>query len=242
MSPVALTLPDGSDALRILVAAGDRLSLDYTAQTLEQNGFTVMRAVDDASALKTWQSDGPDVVLVDVDLPNEGGFELCRNIRQNSRTPVIMVANDAVESDVIRCFACGADDFVVRPFGSHQLAWRIRAILGRYASISTPSPTANPTVDDLTLDLDQHEIVRGFTRAQLTPTEFRIFRDLAANEGATVSVSRLIARSKPTLTIQRKRKLQPTLAWYEPRGANANEADRSTPVPVGPHQPSDTVG
>ncbi len=78
MSPVAPSLPSGSDALRVLVAAGDRLSLDYTAQTLEQNGFTVMRAADDASAFKTWQSDGPDVVLVDVDLPNEVGFELCR--------------------------------------------------------------------------------------------------------------------------------------------------------------------
>jgi two-component system response regulator MtrA len=196
MATAAPNFPIGTDALRVLVAAGDRLTVEHAAQTLEQNGFTVLRAIDDASAVEQWQRDGPDVILVDVELPSRGGFELCRQIRETSRTPVIMVAADAVESDVIRGYISGADDFVVHPFGSQQLAWRIRAIHGRYlaAPLTRSSILA---VGDLTLDLDQHEVVRGSARVGLTPTEFRIFRKLAANAGEVVGYSRLFDSAWP---------------------------------------------
>jgi DNA-binding response OmpR family regulator len=189
--PAANPSPLENPALCVLVAAGDQYALVSAAQTLEQSGYNVLRASDDAVATDIWRTRAPDVVLVDVELPENGGFALCRRIRQEARTPVIMLANDAVESDVIQGFASGADDFVVRPFGTKQLAWRIRAIHNRYMIVAPLAPPTNPTLGDLTLDLNQHELVRGARRSQLTPIEFRIFRDLATSEGSLVSLSHL---------------------------------------------------
>jgi DNA-binding response OmpR family regulator len=192
----------GAGALRILVVAGDRLSIETIARSLEQNGFTVLYASDAVAAVEAWRRDAPDVVLVDVDLPRDGGFEVCRQIREASRTPVIMVAEDAVESDVVRGYASGADDFVVRPFGSEQLVWRIRAIHGRYTSAASLDQRPYLAVGDLMLDLDRHSIVLGSARVPLTPTEFRIFRKLVANPGKVVCFSRLVDTKRPGKTNQ----------------------------------------
>jgi DNA-binding response OmpR family regulator len=186
-----------ADALRVLVAAGDRLSLEPTSRSLEQNGFTVLRASDAASAVEAWRKDGPDVIIVDVELPTVGGLEVCRQIREASHTPVIMVAAHAAESDIVRGYAAGADDFIVRPFGTEQLAWRICAIHGRYLSTAPQAKQALLAIGDLTLDLDHHSIVRNTAHVSLTPTEFRIFRRLAANLGEVVGYSRLVDAAWP---------------------------------------------
>jgi DNA-binding response OmpR family regulator len=197
MWPATNPAPLDSPALCVLVAAGDRYALVSTAQSLEQSGYNVLRASDDVVAADIWRTRAPDVVLVDVELPKNGGFELCQRIRQETGTPVIMFANDAVESDVVQGFASGADDFVVRPFDTKQLPWRIRAIHNRYVNVAPQVPPSNPMVGDLTLDVNQHELVRGARRSPLTPIEFRIFRDLATNEGSTVSMSHLLEIAWP---------------------------------------------
>jgi two-component system response regulator MtrA len=179
--------------LRILVAAGDQISLATTATTLESNGFSVLRANDSNAAVKCWQDHRPDVVLVDVLLPPHDGFDLCRHIRENSHMPIIMVATEALESEVVEGFTSGADDFVTRPFGLTQLAWRIRAVYGRYSTAERISPRPNQVkVGDLTLDPESHQIANRDRQAFLTPIEFRLFSALASNAGSIVSVAQLV--------------------------------------------------
>jgi CheY-like chemotaxis protein len=123
-----------SPAPRILLVDGDSAVADLTRRVLRRHGFNVVAARDGVEAIKRWAADEPDLVLLEVNLAGRNGFQVCEDIRRQSRTPVIMLTTRRDEEDVLRAFEVGADDYITKPFSPLQLVMRIGMILRRKSS------------------------------------------------------------------------------------------------------------
>src|SRR6266487_1910713 len=117
--------------MKVLVVDDDVDLLDLTTYALRREGYSVFAAVDGQQALHRWESENPDIVLLDVNLPKLNGFEVCRRIRHESETPIIMLTARDEEEDIVRGLQLGADDYVVKPFSAKQLTARMKAVLRR---------------------------------------------------------------------------------------------------------------
>jgi len=181
--------------MKILLADDDSDMLDVTAYALRREGFNIIVATNGAQALRRWQSDDPDLVLLDVSMPRGNGFEVCRKIRQTSMTPIIMLTGADDEEHVVKGFLHGADDYVTKPFSAKQLALRIRAVMRRCSSTPAQEISQELRVGDFLLDIESCQAHRGTETVQLTALEFRILHALAMNEGHVVSFRRLVERA-----------------------------------------------
>jgi DNA-binding response OmpR family regulator len=166
--------------------------LDLVEYALSREGYAVVAAPDGEQALQRWASDNPDIVLLDTNLPKIDGFEVCRRIRAESNTPVIMLTACHEEDDIVRGLQMGADDYVIKPFSVKQLSARMAAVLRRYKSDSYQQPVSEVRVGDLLLDLQSHQVIRAGKPVQLTRIEFRLLYILALNEGRIIPYSHLI--------------------------------------------------
>ena len=181
-----------ANRMKVLLVEDNADQLDLTTYALRREGYTVLAATDGQQALARWEAERPDIVLLDVNMPKLNGFEVCRRIRQEGRTPVIMLTAQDEDDDVVRGLALGADDYVTKPFSAKQLTARMKAVLRRSATDSYRQAVSELTVGELHLDLQSHEATRGGTPVQLTPLEFRILYLLAMNEGRVIPYSRLV--------------------------------------------------
>jgi DNA-binding response OmpR family regulator len=160
---------------------------------LRRYGFEVTAVRDGVQALRCWKENPPDLVLAEVDLPGLTGFELCREIRQHSATPVIILSARNTDEEVVQGFQFGADDYITKPLSHRQLAMRIRAILNRTAGGAAAVVQGGELrAGKLQLDLESHEVTQGAQVVRLTPTEFRVLYMLMLNAGRVVSSPRLI--------------------------------------------------
>jgi len=178
--------------LKILIVDDDIDLLDLTSYALRREGYSVAAAVDGAQALQRWEHEKPDLVLLDANLPKLNGFEVCRRIRHESDTPVIMLTARDEDEEIIRGLQLGADDYVTKPFSAKQLAARIRAVLRRCRTDTYHQAVNELRVGDLLLDLQSHETTKAGNPIQLTPLEFRILFILAMNPGRVIPYSRLV--------------------------------------------------
>jgi DNA-binding response OmpR family regulator len=178
--------------MKVLIVEDDLDLLDLTGYALRREGFTVFFARDGREALERWESENPDLVLLDIRLPQIDGFEVCRRIRQESETPVIMLTGRDDEEDVLRGLGSGADDYVIKPFSAKQLIARMKALLRRSNANRYQQPVSVLEVGDLTLDLQSHEVSKAGKPIEFTPLEFRILYMLAMNEGRVIPYSRLV--------------------------------------------------
>jgi DNA-binding response OmpR family regulator len=178
--------------MKVLLADDDPYLQDVTSYALRREGFNVLAATDGQQALRQWETERPDIVLLDVNMPKLNGFEVCRQIRQGSETPIIMLTASSDEEDIVRGLQLGADDYVTKPFSPRQLVARMRATLRRTLAQGYDRPARNVRVGDLVLDVDSHEVTKGGALVQLTPLEFRILHLLAMNEGRVIPYARLV--------------------------------------------------
>jgi DNA-binding response OmpR family regulator len=178
--------------VKVLVVDDDADLLDLTAYALRRDGFTVVQAVDGEQALQKWKREEPDLVLLDANMPKLNGFEVCRQIRQESTTPVIMLTARDDEADILQGLELGADDYVTKPFSAKQLIARIKAVIRRCQGDPYRQPVSELTAGDLVLDLQSHEARKSGSVVQLTPLEFRLLYMLAMNEGRVIPYDRLV--------------------------------------------------
>jgi DNA-binding response OmpR family regulator len=178
--------------MKILLVDDDADLLDVLTYALRREGFNVITASDGNHALRRWEADQPDLVVLDVGLPRRNGFEVCRAIRQNSSTPVILLTGLTSEEHVLSGFRLGADDYVTKPFSAKQLAMRIRAVARRALNKSEQPSERELRVGELMLDVESHEVTWRDQTVRLTPIEFRLMYMLASNHGRVVSGSRLV--------------------------------------------------
>jgi DNA-binding response OmpR family regulator len=178
--------------VKILVVDDDLDLIDLTGYALRRDGFTVVQAVDGEQALQRWERERPDLVLLDANMPKLNGFEVCREIRMNSITPVIMLTARDDEEDVLQGLELGADDYVTKPFSAKQLIARIRAVIRRCQGDPYRQPVSELKAGDVALDLQSHEARKNGNVVQLTPLEFRLLYMLAMNEGRVIPYDRLV--------------------------------------------------
>ena len=175
---------------RLLVVDDEAMILELLSGTLRFAGFEVVSAASGAEALRAVASSPPDLVLLDVMLPDGDGFEVAGRIRSaGPDVPVIfLTARDAV-ADRVTGFHIGADDYVTKPFSLEEVLGRVRAVLRRTRQAA---PRSRLRVAGLELDEDAHEVRRDGTMIALTPTEFRLLRFLMVNAGRVVSRDQML--------------------------------------------------
>jgi DNA-binding response OmpR family regulator len=178
--------------MNVLLADDDIDLLDLMTYAMRREGYNVLTARDGQQALHRYETERPDIVLLDANLPKVNGFEVCRRLRHDSDIPIIMVTARDEEEDVLQGFRLGADDYVSKPFSAKQLNARMKAVLRRCREDRYDQPVGEVRVGDLALQLESLQVVQAGATIQLTPLEFRILFLLAMNEGRVIPYSRLV--------------------------------------------------
>lgn len=175
----------------ILLVEDEKKLRDMVAQHLRQEGFIVALAADGLEALHVWQEIKPDLLVLDLMLPNLSGWEVLKKIRQKNNTPVIMLTARADEVDKLLGLELGADDYITKPFSTRELSARIKAVLRR----SRPTEQiALIGFHNLRINPERLEAFIGDALLQLTVTEFKILLLLAENPGQVFSRLHILER------------------------------------------------
>jgi DNA-binding response OmpR family regulator len=176
--------------MKALVVDDDRVLGDVVAFTLRREGFEVFLAYDGISALTRWEEHQPDLIILDVNIPEIDGFAVCKQLREKTNTPIILLTVRGEEEDIIHGLNLGADDYIVKPFSPRQLVARANAVLRRVGQISTPSILK---VEDLSFDPHHREVrISGGEAISLTPLENRLLEYLMLNAGYVLTTDSII--------------------------------------------------
>ncbi len=178
---------------RILVVDDEERMVRFIRLNLEHDGFRVTEAFRGTEALNKLRSALPDLVLLDVMLPDIDGFEVLRMIREVSTVPVIMLTAKGEEDDRVHGLELGADDYVTKPFSPRELVSRVRAVLRRNETASGTTHGLIEVDDRLKLDFDRHEVWVDGKLINLRPTEYRLLYHLVQNAGWVISHDQLLA-------------------------------------------------
>ena len=179
---------------RVLIVEDEPDIRDLLVFHLEREGYHVSKARTGTDALRQVKASPPDLVLLDIMLPELDGLEVCRRLRREPATaalPIVMLTAKGDEVDRVLGLELGADDYIVKPFSPKELVARVRAVLRR----TRPTPGGGPLVTGrLTIDADRHVVAVGGTPVQLTPKEFDLLKALAEAEGRVLSREFLLDR------------------------------------------------
>ncbi len=187
---------------RILVVDDEKALVDLVRSYLEREQYEVMTAGDGRTALELARTAQPDLVVLDVMLPEIDGIEVCRQLRQFSDAYVIMLTARTEEIDKILGLTVGADDYLTKPFSPRELVARVKALLRRprhAASLQTGSAPSDDTPapqrwDDLTIDEAQHEVILRGQQVELTAREFALLLELSLHPGRVFTRPQLLER------------------------------------------------
>ena len=177
---------------RVLVVDDEQRMARFIRLNLEHDGFRVTEAYDGAQALERLRTAMPDLILLDVMLPDFDGFEVLRMVRAMSNVPVIMVTAKSEEEERIRGLETGADDYVTKPFSPRELVSRVRAVLRRTEMASDSTHGLIEVDQHLKMDFDRHEIWLDGKLVSLRPTEYRLLYYLVQNAGWVVSHDQIL--------------------------------------------------
>jgi DNA-binding response OmpR family regulator len=169
----------------ILVVDDEKHIVNLLRAYLEEAGFRVVTAPDGRQALFAARHEKPDLVILDLMMPEMDGWEFTRRFRQNSSAPIIMLTARVEDLDKILGLELGADDYVTKPFSPREVVARVRAVLRR--SQQAPPPREVLRADDLVLDTETHTVTRSGRPVELTPTEFGLLAVLMGRPGRVMS-------------------------------------------------------
>jgi two-component system KDP operon response regulator KdpE len=188
-------VPDEPAHTRALVVEDDPNIVDLIRANLAVRGFDTVVSGDGARALNLLETEAPDIVLLDLMLPEIDGFELCRQIRERSGVAIIVVSARGGERDKVTALNVGADDYMTKPFSIEELLARITATLRRTRPAAAPDSTPPViTIGELEIDLAGQQVSRAGVPVHLTPTEFALLRELALNRGKLLTHAHLLRR------------------------------------------------
>lgn len=181
---------------RVLIVEDDPNIVDLIRSNLAVRGFDTLVSTDGGKALSLLETGQPDMVLLDLMLPEADGFELCRQIRERSSVAIIVVSARGGERDKVTALNVGADDYMTKPFGIEELLARILATLRRTRPAQDPAGAIASviTIGDVQIDLAAQRVRRAGAEIHLTPTEFALLRELAVNQGKLLSRTHLLRR------------------------------------------------
>jgi len=170
---------------------GIRLALSLA---LEDEGYSVRQAPNGGDGLRDFEAHPPDLVLLDLRLPDMSGFDVCRSLRADSIVPIIMITAQTDTHDMVAGLEAGADDYVTKPVVPKELAARIRALLRRVQLQGSSTVVDVSTFGDVELRRQQGIVLKGGVEIALTKTEFRLLCEFADHAGAVLSRDQLLER------------------------------------------------
>src|ERR1017187_4010232 len=174
-------------AAKILVVDDEATILQTLRYNLEKNGYLVCTAGDGRRALSVVELEKPDLIVLDIMLPELDGIEVCREIRKRSTTPVLMLTAKDQEIDKVLALEIGADDYITKPFSIYELLARIKAHLRRLQTQQQPSETGVVRSGDVELDAGRHRVTKRGATVELARKEFRLLQVLLENKGHGVT-------------------------------------------------------
>jgi DNA-binding response OmpR family regulator len=175
---------------KILIVEDEKKIVDIIKAYMEKEGYHVIVAYDGKAALDLAQSHSPDLIILDLMLPEISGWDVCRALRKNSDVPIIMLTARDEAADKIVGLELGADDYVTKPFNPNELVSRVRAVLRR--SENRTSRKTILKVADLIIDTEKRTVYRSNKTIELTPMEFDLLRVLAENPGRVYNRMQLL--------------------------------------------------
>jgi DNA-binding response OmpR family regulator len=187
-------MPEEFDRRKILVVDDEERMVRFIRMNLEHDGFVVSEAFNGKQAIGKLRDVNPDIVLLDVMMPDVDGFDVLETFREFTNVPVIMLTAKGEEEDRVRGLELGADDYVTKPFSPRELVSRIKAVLRRTEG-ATGSMHGLIEVDErLKIDFDRREIWLEGKLVKLRPTEYRLLYHLVQNTGWVVSHDQLLQK------------------------------------------------
>jgi len=175
---------------KILVVDDERKIVDIVKAYLEREGYQVLVAYDGKSALELAKRQLPDLIVLDLMLPEISGWDVCRTLRKVSDVPIIMLTARDETTDKIVGLELGADDYLTKPFDPKELISRVKAVLRRFERKTVLK--GQLTIADLSIDVEKRQVYRSDKAIELTPMEFELLRIMAENPGRVYSRMQLL--------------------------------------------------
>ena len=178
----------------ILVVDDEARMRRFIRMNMELEGYQIIEADNGVAALEQIRQHTPDLVIMDVMMPEMDGFETLKLLREISTVPVILLTVKSDEEDIIQGLGLGADDYITKPFSPRELISRVAAVLRR-AEWPAPPPRTVLKIDDrLSVDFNRHQVIVNGERIDLRPTEYRLLNHLIQNAGWVVPHETLLAK------------------------------------------------
>jgi len=179
---------------KILVVDDEKRMVRFIQLNLEQDGFQVITAFNGSEALEQVRTQLPELILLDIMMPDINGFEVLKKIREVNTVPVIMLTAKGEEDDRIQGLELGADDYITKPFSPRELVSRIRAVLRRTESFKEDQVDLINVDDRLTIDFSRREVWVEGKKVELRPTEYRLLYHLVKNAGWVNTHEQLLSK------------------------------------------------
>ena len=175
----------------LLLVEDDEPTRRSVVANLAAHGYRVVEAGDVASALRSWDAERPDLILLDLGLPDGDGGSVVRRVRRESTTPILVLSARGAERDKVAALEAGADDYVTKPFGLAELRARVAALLRRTAGQAADS-AGTVSLGPVTLDVVRHVATVGGKPVDLTPREYELLKTMLSSPGRLLTKARLL--------------------------------------------------
>ncbi|MGM9550560.1 MAG: response regulator [Faecousia sp.] len=202
----------GNNKYKILIVEDDRGILGFVQTVLETNGYQVLIAERCRQGLLVFSSHTPDLVVLDLGLPDMDGMEFIRQVRALSAVPIIVLSARTEEADKVCALDSGANDYITKPFGTAELLARVRAALRVNRNSTQFSPVSRFAVDDLLIDYDRRQVSVAGKTVHLTQTEYNILALLSQHTGKVLTYAAIIRSVWGSLDDGSVKKLQVNMA------------------------------
>ena len=197
---------------KVLVVEDDNNIASFVQTVLESNGYQVLMAERCQQGILMLSSHVPDLVVLDLGLPDMDGEEFLRIVRQDSMVPILVLSARTEESDKVSALDLGANDYVTKPFGTAELMARVRAALRSARQLRTAAPGSQFILGDLVIDYDLRQVTAGGNAVHMTQTEYNILAYLSQNMGKVMTYSAIICAVWGSMDDSSVKKLQVNMA------------------------------
>jgi len=179
---------------RILVVDDDPAIMKFVRANLKAEGYETLAALDGEEALRVAEKELPDLIILDIMMPELDGFEVCRRLREWSPVPIIMLSVRGESEDKVKCLDLGADDYLTKPFAVDEMIARVRAVLRRAEGSSVEPAQASFTSGEIEINFAKRHVSRAGKEVKLTPTEFSLLQELTVNKGKVLTHRHLLQK------------------------------------------------
>ncbi len=183
-----------NEASQILVAEDEVTVRDFICRNLKARKFQVVEATNGLEALALWETEHPDLLILDIMMPRMGGLEVLRRVRERSTIPIIILTALDEEADKVEAFELGADDYLTKPFGVVELMARVQAVLRRSTWTAPVEVSLTRSYGDLKIDLEDRLVFFKGNKVLLSPTEFTLLEQLVVNANKVLSHRMLLQK------------------------------------------------